>query len=169
MGNPETSGGLSSYTPFGYAGGYTDPSGIDYFINRYYDPQTGQFLSTDVLGDLTGTSYVYGGDDPANDSDLSGLCATSLVQLDAAIPCRDSPPRRRGPSGKRIRGGGSRPRRRGFWLSTQAPGGANAPIQTVSQAPTDTTPTPTAKPPLSHPRDKLPLRRGEFPYVPQRL
>jgi YD repeat-containing protein len=35
-GNPETSGGLSSYTPFGFAGGYTDPTGLVYLIHRYY-------------------------------------------------------------------------------------------------------------------------------------
>jgi YD repeat-containing protein len=39
-GNPETPGGLSASTPFGYAGGYTDPDGLVYLINRYYDPGT---------------------------------------------------------------------------------------------------------------------------------
>jgi hypothetical protein len=29
-GNPETSGGLTSITPFGYAGGYTDATGLIY-------------------------------------------------------------------------------------------------------------------------------------------
>jgi RHS repeat-associated protein len=46
-GNPETSGGLTSYTPFGFAGGYSDPDGLICLINRYYDPGTGQFLSVD--------------------------------------------------------------------------------------------------------------------------
>ena len=50
-GNPEATGGLSSYTPFGFAGGYTDPTGLIYLIGRYYDPQTGQFLSVDPLVD----------------------------------------------------------------------------------------------------------------------
>ena len=27
-GNPETTGGLTAYTPFGFAGGYTDPTGL---------------------------------------------------------------------------------------------------------------------------------------------
>ena len=40
-GNPETTGGLTSYTPFGFAGGYTDPTGLVYLIGRYYDPQHG--------------------------------------------------------------------------------------------------------------------------------
>jgi len=47
-GNPETSGGLSATTPFGFAGGYTDPDGLIYLLNRYYDPGTGQFLSVDL-------------------------------------------------------------------------------------------------------------------------
>jgi RHS repeat-associated protein len=42
-GNPETSGGLAAVTPFGY----TDTTGLSYLINRYYDRQTGQFLSVD--------------------------------------------------------------------------------------------------------------------------
>lgn len=37
-GNPATVGGLTAVTPFGYAGGYTDPDGLLYLLNRYYDP-----------------------------------------------------------------------------------------------------------------------------------
>ena len=33
-GNPETTGGLSASAPFGYAGGYTDATGLVYLINR---------------------------------------------------------------------------------------------------------------------------------------
>ena len=40
-GNPQTSGGLASYTPFGYAGGYTDPTGLIYLVHRYYDRPPG--------------------------------------------------------------------------------------------------------------------------------
>src|SRR5260370_31995728 len=39
-GNPLTTGGLTASTPFGYAGGYTDPHGLIYRINRYYNPAT---------------------------------------------------------------------------------------------------------------------------------
>jgi YD repeat-containing protein len=31
--------------PFGFAGAYTDPSGLEYLVHRYYDSLTGQFLS----------------------------------------------------------------------------------------------------------------------------
>jgi RHS repeat-associated protein len=46
-GAPPTTDGLTATTAFGYAGGYTDPDGLIYLINRYYDPATGQFTSVD--------------------------------------------------------------------------------------------------------------------------
>ncbi len=76
-GNPETFGGVSADTPFGFAGAYTDPTGLDYLIGRYYDPGTGQFLSVDPLVDETGQPYAYTGDNPVNDTDPLGLCSTS--------------------------------------------------------------------------------------------
>ena len=76
-GNPETTGGLSFYTPFGFAGGYTDPTGLIYLIGRYYDPGTGQFPSVDPLVDETGQPYGYTGGDPLNGSDPSGMATCS--------------------------------------------------------------------------------------------
>ena len=72
-GNPETSGGLTTYTPFGYAGGYTDATGLNYFIDRYYDPTTGQFLTLDPLVDQTAAPYAYVDGDPVNQVDLNAL------------------------------------------------------------------------------------------------
>jgi RHS repeat-associated protein len=72
-GNPETAGGLSSYTPFGFAGAYTDSTGTIYLIGRYYDPQTGQFLSVDPEVEQTEQAFIYVGDDPLNAIDPSGL------------------------------------------------------------------------------------------------
>jgi len=46
-------------------------------VHRYYDPQTGQFLTIDPLIDTTGTAYAYGADDPVLTADPSGLCAAS--------------------------------------------------------------------------------------------
>ena len=60
-------------TPFGYQGAYTDPTGFQYLINRYYDPSTGQFLSVDPLAALTGARYGYSADDPINFRDPLGL------------------------------------------------------------------------------------------------
>jgi RHS repeat-associated protein len=71
-GNPQTSGGLTANTPFGFAGGYTDPTGLIYLIDRYYDPQTGQFLSVDPDVAETGNPYGYAGEDPVNLTDPTG-------------------------------------------------------------------------------------------------
>jgi RHS repeat-associated protein len=71
-GNPLTAGGLTSYTPLGYAGGYTDPDGLIYLINRYYDPQTGQFLSVDPQLSETQSPYGYAEDDPVDNADPTG-------------------------------------------------------------------------------------------------
>jgi RHS repeat-associated protein len=73
-GNPEGSGGLTSYTPFGYAGGYTDGTGLVYLINRYYDPQTGQFLSVDPDVNETHDPYGYTAGNPVSNTDPTGLC-----------------------------------------------------------------------------------------------
>jgi RHS repeat-associated protein len=71
-GNPESSGGLSSYTPFGFAGAYTDPVGLIYLIGRYYDPATGQFLSVDPDVTATEQPYEYANDNPPTVVDPTG-------------------------------------------------------------------------------------------------
>jgi RHS repeat-associated protein len=73
-GNTTTKGGLSSYTPFGFSGSYSDPTGLTYLINRYYEPSTGQFISVDPLVIQTAQPYAYTGGDPVNLSDPSGMC-----------------------------------------------------------------------------------------------
>ena len=71
-GNPETIGGLTSATPFGYAGGYIDPTGLIYLINRYYDPQTGQFTSVDPAVAQTSQPYAYADGNPVSNNDPLG-------------------------------------------------------------------------------------------------
>jgi RHS repeat-associated protein len=61
------------YTPYGFAGGYTDSTSLIYLINRYYDPTTGLFMSVDPLVSETGEAYTYTGNDPVNVTDASGL------------------------------------------------------------------------------------------------
>jgi RHS repeat-associated protein len=85
-GNPETTGGLSSYTPFGFAGAYTDATGLLYLINRYYDPGTGMFFSVDPDVIETGQAYSYAGDDPVNGIDPSGLRSTSACGTQGSCP-----------------------------------------------------------------------------------
>ena len=61
-------------SPFGFAGGYTDQTGLVYFVHRYYDPKLRQFISVDPAVATTGTPYAYAGNDPVNGADPSGLC-----------------------------------------------------------------------------------------------
>jgi RHS repeat-associated protein len=63
-------------TPFGFQGSYTDPSGLIYLLNRYYDPSTGQFLSIDPDLQVTGQPYGFAGDDPVNFGDPNGQMET---------------------------------------------------------------------------------------------
>jgi RHS repeat-associated protein len=72
-GNPETTGGVTAETPIGFAGGYTDPTGLLYLVNRYYDPATGQFVNVDPDVNVTGEPYSYTRDDPTNAVDSNGL------------------------------------------------------------------------------------------------
>ncbi|HET9896764.1 MAG TPA: RHS repeat-associated core domain-containing protein [Streptosporangiaceae bacterium] len=71
-GNPETVGGLSVSTPFGFAGGFTDPTGLIYLINRYYAPWIGQFESIDPLINQTLEPYGYAGENPISNNDPDG-------------------------------------------------------------------------------------------------
>jgi RHS repeat-associated protein len=63
----------SKVTPFGFQGSYTDPTGLIYLINRYYDPATDQFLSIDPDVAETNQPYVFTNDDPLNATDPLGL------------------------------------------------------------------------------------------------
>lgn len=71
-GNPETVGGLTATTPFGYAGSYTDPTGLVYLLNRYYAPGEGQFLSVDSELSQTLQPYSYATGNPVSRIDPSG-------------------------------------------------------------------------------------------------
>jgi RHS repeat-associated protein len=77
-GNPMTAGGLSAVTAFGFAGGYTDPDGLIYLVNRYYDPSTGQFLSVDPDVADTYEPYTYADDDAVNAVDPNGMMTLSI-------------------------------------------------------------------------------------------
>ena len=58
--------------PFGYAGGYTDPTGLVKFGDRYYDPSTARWTQTDPMADGSSSSYAYTDDNPVNGTDPSG-------------------------------------------------------------------------------------------------
>ena len=73
-GTPSSSSSGSSppSTPVGYENGYTDPTGLVYLINRYYDPSLRQFISVDPAYSTTHQLYGYVGENPVNGSDPSG-------------------------------------------------------------------------------------------------
>jgi RHS repeat-associated protein len=52
-------------------------------VDRYYDPDTGQFLTVDPDVDETGQAYAYAGGDPANLNDPSG--ASIWSSLDSGL------------------------------------------------------------------------------------
>ena len=74
----ETYGAIASHigsasTRLGFAGQYTDPdSDLQYLRARFYDPETGQFLTRDPLVAITGQPYAYAFDNPINRVDPSG-------------------------------------------------------------------------------------------------
>ena len=72
-------------TPFGFAGGYTDPTGLIYLINRYYDPMTGQFVSVDPQVQSTGQAYSYAGDNPINNVDPTGRSTRTGCSIDLIV------------------------------------------------------------------------------------
>ncbi|MGA8014861.1 MAG: RHS repeat-associated core domain-containing protein, partial [Candidatus Dormiibacterota bacterium] len=59
--------------PFGYAGGYTDGTGLIHFGARYYDPLTARWLERDYYAAGTSSPYAYAGGDPTDLIDPSGL------------------------------------------------------------------------------------------------
>ena len=68
----------------GYQGGWTDPTTGDVgTASRWYDPATASFTSRDTNPiDPTGTAiaanpFTYGNDDPLDQLDQTGLCASS--------------------------------------------------------------------------------------------
>lgn len=70
--NTSSSGTLTS--PFGYTGQYTDPeTSLQSLRARYYDPQTGQFVSSDPLEAVTQQPYSYANGNPINETDPTGL------------------------------------------------------------------------------------------------
>jgi RHS repeat-associated protein len=74
----------------GFAGQYRMHTGnqLIYLRARTYDPVTAQFLSVDPLGAFSGETYAYGGDNPVNVTDATGLLAD-----DCSCPPPPCPPK----------------------------------------------------------------------------
>ncbi len=81
FGNPTTTGNITS--PYSFTGREYDPeSGLYYYRARYYNPQTGRFISEDPIGFDSGdiNLYRYVNNSPLNYTDPSGLCPCGVPQ-----------------------------------------------------------------------------------------
>ncbi|MGB9146789.1 MAG: RHS repeat-associated core domain-containing protein [Acidobacteriaceae bacterium] len=64
----------TSTNSYAYTGREFDGLGIDYYRARYYNPQTGRFISEDPIGLAAGTNeYAYAGNDPIDFIDPLGM------------------------------------------------------------------------------------------------
>ena len=85
---------------FLFQGSYQQLSGgLDYLFNRFYDPNTGQFLTVDPDVGTTGQPYAFAEDDPLEYSDPTGLriacpggCTDSETAAIASAYGHPSPP-----------------------------------------------------------------------------
>ncbi|MCM2392740.1 RHS repeat-associated core domain-containing protein [Streptomyces albipurpureus] len=80
-GQPTTTGAAST-NPYTFTGRENDDTGLLYYRNRYYDPQTGRFISQDPIGHAGGPNlYQYALSspttytDPMGNSPLIAACA----------------------------------------------------------------------------------------------
>src|SRR6185437_8724345 len=70
------SSAVNSQSGFGGASTPNASTGFTYLRNRWYDPQTGRFLTQDPIGLAGGVNlYAYAGNDPINFDDPFGLLA----------------------------------------------------------------------------------------------
>ncbi|MEU9631562.1 RHS repeat-associated core domain-containing protein [Streptomyces luteogriseus] len=68
-----TATGTSTSNPYTFTGREDDGTGLLYYRNRYYDPQTGRFISQDPIGHAGGTNlYQYALSSPTTYTDPSG-------------------------------------------------------------------------------------------------
>ncbi len=71
-GTPTASGSATS-SPYTFTGREDDGTGLLYYRDRYYDPQTGRFISQDPSGQAGGTNlYEYALSSPTTYTDPSG-------------------------------------------------------------------------------------------------
>ncbi|MER7901149.1 RHS repeat-associated core domain-containing protein [Streptomyces sp. NPDC096046] len=71
-GTPTATGAATS-NPYTFTGREDDGTGLLYYRNRYYDPQTGRFISQDPIGHAGGTNlYQYALSSPTAYTDPSG-------------------------------------------------------------------------------------------------
>lgn len=71
---------------FGWRGRRVDPTGYCWLGARYYDPDTGRFLSTDPLGHAAGADlYSFAAGDPVNQFDADGRLSRAALRAGGTI------------------------------------------------------------------------------------
>jgi len=81
-----TTSGAATSNPLTYTGQAQDPTGLYYYHDRYYDPATHRFISTDPAP--ASNPYTYADNSPTNFIDPTGADAVEsalLFQYDQAI------------------------------------------------------------------------------------
>jgi RHS repeat-associated protein len=68
--------------PFGYAGGFTDPTGLIKFGDRFYDAATARWTQVDPAASGVSSPYAYADGNPANETDPSGAFGICCVHYD---------------------------------------------------------------------------------------
>ncbi|WP_416963453.1 RHS repeat-associated core domain-containing protein [Streptomyces sp. Agncl-13] len=72
-GGTPTASGSATTNPYTFTGREDDGTGLLYYRNRYYDPQTGRFISQDPSGQAGGTNlYQYALSSPTTYTDPTG-------------------------------------------------------------------------------------------------
>ncbi|MFF1919425.1 RHS repeat-associated core domain-containing protein [Streptomyces sp. NPDC058221] len=68
-----TTTGTATSNPYTFTGREDDGTGLLYYRDRYYDPETGRFISQDPIGQAGGTNlYQYALSSPTNYTDPTG-------------------------------------------------------------------------------------------------
>jgi RHS repeat-associated protein len=83
---PLLESGAANDNAFQYTGRENDGTGLYYYRARYYDPETGRFISQDPIGFAGGINqYAYVGGNPISFVDPYGLNSIAVPRL-PAIP-----------------------------------------------------------------------------------
>ena len=72
---------VGAANPIRYRGYYYDTeTGLYYLVSRYYDPETGRFISPDIVAE-EGNLYAYCVNDPVNRADDSGYLSQKFEKI----------------------------------------------------------------------------------------